>query len=285
MTSVEKTVGDKLRDDFTTLTDRYFRVCNNDRSSFDFVESSVLELRECVEKLRKFSLQFTRMDYPDLNRETVQLLHAIEFEIRRRPFDEQYPEIWVPLKAANETLERITAVQEEQKNRETEISGWHKHFDSNLENVFTDIALKYLRKKTPGNTFINIFDDNEITKSWTDPNFELDGLIYDETANIFYMIEAKFYLTESQLAKTEATLGNFCHFLQMNKPQSSNKKSARRWNSFFGELGYVKPHNAAKSTVTVFLGFHSSYSEHLITEAKSKGYMVISPNGAYYKVL
>ena len=154
MTSVEKTVGDKLRDDFTTLTDRYFRVCNNDRSSFDFVESSVLELRECVEKLRKFSLQFTRMDYPDLNRDTVQLLHAIEFEIRRRPFDEQYPEIWVPLKAANETLERITAVQEEQKNRQTEISGWHKHFDSNLENVFTDIALKYLLEKTPGNNFI-----------------------------------------------------------------------------------------------------------------------------------
>ena len=285
MTSVEKKVGDELRDNFAKLTEQYFRVRDVDWSCLNFCESSVLKLRECVEELRKFSLQFTRMDYPDLNRETVQLLHAIAFEIRRRPFDEQYPEIWVPLKAANETLERITTVQKAQNDRQTEISGWQKHFDSHLENVFTDIALKYLREKTPGNTFINIFDDNEITKSWTDPDFELDGLIYDETANIFYMIEAKFYLTESQLAKTEATFSNFCHFLQMSKPQSTNKKSARRWNSFFGELGYVKPHNAAKSAVTVFLGFHSSYSEHLITKAKSKGYMVIGPKGAYYKVL
>ena len=40
------------------------------------------------------------MDYPDLNRETVELIHEIEIEIRRRPVEEQYPEIWKPLKSA-----------------------------------------------------------------------------------------------------------------------------------------------------------------------------------------
>ena len=64
-------------------------------------------------------------------------------------------------------------------------------------------------------------------------------------------------------------------------------ESARRWNLFFGESGIVKPDpdNAAKPTVSVFLGVHSSCSEHLITEAKSNGYMVIRPDGTYYKVL
>ena len=117
------------------------------------------------------------------------------------------------IKAANETLRRITTVQEEQKNHQTEIAGWQRHFDGHLENVFTDVALKYLREKTPYNIYRNIFGDNEISKSWKDPNFELDGLIYDETPNIFYMIGAKFYLTESQLAKTEATLSKLCQFL------------------------------------------------------------------------
>ena len=42
-------------------TDDY--LCNVDLSRLDFSESSILELRECVEKLRKFSLEFTRMEY------------------------------------------------------------------------------------------------------------------------------------------------------------------------------------------------------------------------------
>ena len=286
MTSVEKEVGDNLRDNFTMLTNQYFNVCNVDWSRYDFYASPIFELRECVQEVRKISLEFSRMDNHDLNRDTVQLIHAIEFEIRRRPFDEQYPEIWGPLKAANETLRRITTVQEEQKNRQTEIAGWQRHFDGHLENVFTDVALKYLREKTPYNIYRNIFGDNEISKSWKDPNFELDGLIYDETPNIFYMIGAKFYLTESQLAKTEATLSKLCQFLQINKPHPSDRKSARRLNLFFGESGIVKqdPDNAAKPTVSVFLGVHSSCSEHLITEAKSKDYMVIRPDGTYYKV-
>ena len=124
MTSVEKEVGDNLRDNFTMLTNQYFNVCNVDWSkSCNFYASPILKLRECVQEVRKFSLEFSRMDNHDLNRDTVQLIHAIEFEIRRRPFDEQYPEIWGPLKAANETLRRITTVQEEQKNRQTEIAG------------------------------------------------------------------------------------------------------------------------------------------------------------------
>jgi hypothetical protein len=138
------------------------------------------------------------MDYPDLNRETIELMHAIEFEIRRRPLDEQYPEMWNPLKSANDTLRQLASVQMAYHDRQTEISGWQKHFDDHLESVFTNIALKYLREHNPGNTYVNVFEDGLISNSWKDPNFGLDGLIY--------MVEATFYLTESQLAKTEFCL-------------------------------------------------------------------------------
>ena len=143
-----------FRKGFTTLTQDYFNALDvRDWSGFDFSRSSVLKLRECVEKVRKFSLSFTRINYPDLNSETIELMLAIEFEIRRRPLDEQYPEIWNPLKSANETLNRIATVQEAQNNRQ------QKHFDDHLESVFTNIALKYLREKNPHNTYVNVFEN------------------------------------------------------------------------------------------------------------------------------
>ena len=37
--------------------------------------------------------------------------------------------------------------------------------------------------------------------------FELDGLIYDETKNILYMVESKFHLSETELIKAEETWG------------------------------------------------------------------------------
>ena len=75
----------------------------------------------------------------------------------------------------------------------------------------------------------------------------------------------------------------------MNKSYPSNRKSARRWNLFFGESGIVKRDKAAKPTVSVFLGFHTSdaepYIRFLTNDAKSKGYMVIIPSGSYYNIV
>ena len=72
----------KLRDDFTKLTKDYFHPPDvYDWSRFDFSESSVLTLRECVKKVRRFSTEFTRMDNADFNCETIELMDAIEFEI------------------------------------------------------------------------------------------------------------------------------------------------------------------------------------------------------------
>ena len=94
MDFVDKKLRGNFRGDFTSLTEDYFQVNNVcDWSRFDFFQSSVQKLRECVENVRKFSLRFTRRDHPDLNRETIELMHAIEIEIRRRPLDEQYPEL------------------------------------------------------------------------------------------------------------------------------------------------------------------------------------------------
>ena len=83
----------------------------------------------------------------------------MQIEIRRKPVEEQYPEIWNALKSANETLSRIATTQEAQNDRQTKISGWQRHFDGHLENAFTNVNLKYLRENKPNVThedFINI---------------------------------------------------------------------------------------------------------------------------------
>ena len=122
-TKMDSMMKTKLRDDFTKLTKDYFYPPDvYDWSRFDFSESSVLTLRECVKKVRRFSTEFTRMDNADFNCETIELMDAIEFEIRRRPLDEQYPEMWNPLKAANEALSRIAVVQETQNDRRKKIT-------------------------------------------------------------------------------------------------------------------------------------------------------------------
>ena len=303
-----------LQEDFKKLKNHYF--CTNascDWRRFDFSRNTVLKLRECAENVRNFPLKFTRMEHPELNMETMELMHAIEFEIRRRPLQEQYPEMWEPLKHANESLqhanetirqivsmqkeqqERLTKItdiecaQIEQKGRLVEISGWQKHFDNHLEPVFTNLALNYLTKRNPKNKYCNVFEDGQISSQWKNPDFQLDGLIYDETDHIFYIVEAKFYLTESQLSKTVTTLDNFCHFVAMERPNANsdeNRKASRRWDMFFGDAGVVKAHIVQQPpTVSVFLGFHSSDSEYLLSMAREKSFMLMGPDGMHYKVL
>lgn len=236
MDFVDKKLRGNFRGDFTSLTEDYFQVNNVcDWSRFDFSQSSVLKLRECVENVRKFSLRFTRRDHPDLNRETIELMHAIEIEIRRRPLDEQYPELWNPLKSTHEALSQIANMQKAENDSQTQISCWQKHFDVHLEPLFTNIALQHLRQNNPDNGYINVFEDGQISKSWNDPNFKLDELIYDERANIFYTVKATFYLSESQLAKTEENSLKFRRFVKMDEPNHSyNLQSARRRNLFSG---------------------------------------------------
>ena len=134
-----------------------------------------------------------------------------------------------------------------------------------------------------------MFEDGQISSTWKNPDFELDGLIYDETDNIFYMVEDKFYLTESQLSKTEVTLGKFRNFVAMERPKADTdetRKASRRWDMFFGDAGVVKAHLEQQPlTVSVFLGFHSSESESLLSLARDKGFMLMGPDGGHYKVL
>ena len=270
----------KLRDNFATLTKLYFDVDDDaDWSRFDFSGSSVLKLRECVEKVRTFFFKFTRKDHPDLNSETIELMHAIESEIRRRPLHEQYPEteMWNPLKSVNAALDRMEA----RNGRQTKC--WDAHFDGYLEYGFTDIALKYLRDKNPGNIYLDVIEECQLNRSRR--VFEVDGLIYDKTANIFYMIDANFYLTESQLAKTTENFTKFCDFVKMGQPDHSARKSRFHWNLLFGYEGIVEPDIAAQSTVSVFLAFHESNSDDLITAAKSQNFLLIGPEGYLYKVL
>ena len=143
--------------------------------------------------------------------------------------------------------------------------------------------MKYLRERHPENIYVNVFEEYGIGKVWRDPDFELDGLIYDQTANIFYMVKAKYHLTQQQLSKTEETLRKFCEFVHMDQPDKSDRKSRYRWNAFFGYEAVVQ--TDVIPCVSVFLAFHESESDDLITAAKSKDFILIGPEGYLYKVL
>ena len=277
------------------LTMRYFGTHDTgcDWSRFDFSNCTVQKLRECVEQVRSVSLTFTRTNHPALNTEMVELMHAVELEIRRRPLQEQYPELWEPLKSANEslknaneTIQRIATLQETQQDRLSEIRGWQNHFEKHLEPVFTNLALEYLRNNFPTNQYTNVFKDGSISNKWKDPDFELDGLIYDETANSFYMVESKYHLTHKQLSSTKNASRHFRDFVGSIRPDLRTARiAARRWDSFFGESGVVDLSVKDNTTVHVFLGFHSRESESLISLAKEESYILIGPVGDCYKVL
>ena len=141
-------------DEFRALIMQYFKISDPgcDWSRFNFSGYSIGKLRECVNDVRKFSLGFTRTECADINKQTVDM-QAIEFEIRRRPFEEQYPEIWGPLKHANETLDCIA-------DSHKELSGWQNNFDKHLEPVFTNLALEYLRKHNLAHRYVNVFEND-----------------------------------------------------------------------------------------------------------------------------
>lgn len=69
---------------------------------------SVSALNECVEDIRRFSRSFTRMNHPELNKQTVDLMYAIQLETRNRSLQELYPEIWQPLMKASDNIKEVS---------------------------------------------------------------------------------------------------------------------------------------------------------------------------------
>ena len=59
-----------------------------------------------------------------------------------------------------------------------------------------------------------MFEDSSITNIWLYPDFRIYGIIYDETDNIFYLIEYKKDLDTNGLSKVEEILEMFRGFLQ-----------------------------------------------------------------------
>lgn len=154
-----------------------------------------------------------------------------------------------------------------------------------LKCAFTIIALKYLWEKNQDNVYVDMLEYSHLIPKWTDPDFELDGLIYDKTANIFYIVETKVNLTEAQVTKTEVTSKRFYDFVMNEPTKTTSKIVARRWEYFFGEDGVIKLDIGTKPTIFVFIAFHTSSSEIIIASAKSKGFMLIGPTESFYKVI
>lgn len=265
----------------------------------DFSSFSVPSLNMCVEAVKRFSRQFTRMNHPNLNKQTVDLMYAIQLETRSRSLQELYPEIWQPLISANKileqtnkTLDQIATNNSKHESKVTAIQGWQRNYNKHLEPVFTDIAFEFLKQGAQNHQLMNIFKENtSIERKWTYlPNydFDLDGLIYDETNNILYMVESKIHLSVEELSKAETTWHKFRLFLQSEKPkiglrESNTRIFCRQWDNFFSdEYGIVQ--NRQKTRIEAFLGFHTVDSHAILKDAKKKGFQLIGPDGKNYKV-
>ena len=256
-----KTVGEQESEqhEYNDLISKHFGAIVDDCDwyRYDFSDIEVAKLRGCARHVRKFSLGLTRMSNPELNKDTADLLLAIELEIRMRPSRDQYPEILEPLTRAIDTLNLTLKLQKETQDDFKQILGWQRNHDSYLVPVFTSIALEHLKENKPSNIIINVFQDHSISKRWTSPDFEIDGLIYDQTDSIFYIVESKSHLTEDGMSKALTTLEKFCQFTNEPMPSTADRVKLRRWKMFFDADSGIIVNKEGDIKVSVFLGYHS----------------------------
>ena len=298
----------KLQADFENLLRKnlkYDEITSDDWNRIDFSRYTVPELNRCVEDLKLFSKQFTKMNQPELNKQTVDLMYAMQFDIRGRLLSDQYPELYQPLLEANKTIQetsditkrtsenidKLWEILKKQDYAIEEVKGWQRHYDGHLEPLFTDIVLEYLRSNSPINEIINVFQMEYVTpsKKWNYPphfNFEVDGLVYDQTVNVLYMVESKFHLTLKELAKAVETWNQLADFVRSEKLPNVDSNANffnRLWNLFFnGEDALIQ--NKDLTVVKSFLGFHSVESEAILDEARKHGFKLIGPDGNHYHV-
>lgn len=279
-----------LNDEFSAIVRHHLNIPDAilvdayDWSRANLSNLSVTNLNDCAKSMQQFLLKFTGANQPELSDKAINLLLAIELETRRRPLPEQYPEWAEPLRRVNERLDRIS-------NENEQVSGWQKHFDDHLELIFTNVAFDFLRHLNPANVYVNLLSDTSITKKWNFPpkyDFEVDGLIYDETDNILYMVESKYNLTHKELSKAEKTWEKLDDYIKHSERMPITDSVARRfnriWLDFFGEVGTI---TGSRETIRIeaFLGFHSAESEKVVNDADAKGFRLIGPHGQYYHVL
>jgi hypothetical protein len=113
-----------------------------------------------------------------------------------------------------------------------------------LGNELEVAAMKFLKKMNPNNEILSI-RDGCVGLTWVDPFYKLDGLIFDQTENSFYIITNEIFSDsyERQM-KLEVTIELFEKFIQQDKPKcnlgssgncSKCRKKIRRWLEFFDE--------------------------------------------------
>lgn len=126
------------------------------------------------------------------------------------------------------------------------------------------LALEYLKKMKPGNKILNIREENIVLR-WTEPNYGLDGLIYDQTENTFYVIVQENFLDDDiKRLKIEATLEEFRKFITDDKPICKKgygrescltcRSKIRRWIEFFDpDSGCIIRENDTKKDTKIFV--------------------------------
>lgn len=243
----------------------------------DFSKYNLKELQDCVKSVKIFSFKFDNINDPNVNKKAVDLMTAIELNIRSRPLAEQFPELWEPLRKANETIEKTNELM-------YSLAGWQDHFNKhlNLEPVFTNIALAFLKNSYCSNSIVNIFSEiSEISKDWRHIYFfELDGLLYDETDNIIYMIESKYVFNDNELQKAKETKRKLLEYFNsnlLNGKTAEIRAFNRRWKFFFDATDGVISGKKSEINIKAFLGFHSVQSSDVIEKAIKADFILIGP--------
>ena len=103
-----------------------------------------------------------------------------------------------------------------------------------------ELALEYLKKRKPENKILNVREENIVLR-WTEPNYELDGLIYDESENTFYVIvKDNFSDDDEKRIKVEEYLVHFRNFIMGEKPSCHDcRRKIRKWSEFFDPVSGI----------------------------------------------
>ncbi|KAJ3308838.1 hypothetical protein HDV04_000756 [Boothiomyces sp. JEL0838] len=188
-------------------------------------------------------------------------LYSLELHIISRPWQEQYPDLYNAIVNLGQIIE--------QTNKDLQCRIVKLHDRINKQKKKNSQCL--LGQLYPDNSFIDLLSQFS-PKSF---NIQVDGLFYDETPNIIYLLIIEPYLKAGiQLAET--SLKQVEHFFASSTIPNPSTKAEYQFNRIhkhiFGKNGIIKDRNVGFKIV---VSFHKSErrDERI---AQKRGYILIS---------
>jgi hypothetical protein len=123
------------------------------------------------------------------------------------------------------------------------------------DSILTEKVWKYLHTKNPTNKYYNVYNGNK-------PPFEIDGIIYNQTENLFYIIEPIYQINEESFLLIEEKYKLFTEFIKSVKP--INPIMLKHWNTLFDLKFGIYHKKKEKIKTTIIIGYYSITKDDFI---------------------